>query len=175
MDWKFWVFLDIDGVLATNKTYSAWQKHREDWKLIDEKLLRNFKELLDYIPNYEFCLSSSWRMNEQCRKELFKAFRTQKVPRWRHTTNLERQTWRNREILDFCLDNIQAKDRLIILDDFPMDEPEDCPELVPFHIRSDNHTGFNKSLLKAAKAIVDREMAHKDSGQIDDWTEFYNR
>jgi hypothetical protein len=53
-------------------------KHREDWKLIDQALLRNFGALLDYIPNYEFCLSSSWRMNELCRKELFQDFESQK-------------------------------------------------------------------------------------------------
>jgi hypothetical protein len=114
-------------------------------------------------------------MNELCRKELFKAFRAQKVPRWRHTTTMERQFCRNGEIQEFCLENVQAADRLIILDDLPMDLPEGCEELVPFHIQSDSHTGFNKSLLKRAKAIVDREMAHKNSGLADDWTDFNNR
>lgn len=175
MNWRFWIFLDIDGVLATNQTYSAWQRHREDWKLIDQRLLRNFKQLLDYIPNYELCLSSSWRMDEQCRKELFKAFRVEKIPKWRHTTNMERQTWRNHEIQEFCVEYLDAKDRLIILDDLPMDEPKDCPELVPFHIKTKHTSGFSRSHLKMAKAVVDRELAHKESNQIDDWTQFHTR
>jgi len=168
MNWNLWIFLDIDGVLATNRTYSDWMKHREDWRLIDQRLLANVKDLLTTYPNHKLILSSSWRANADTTKALAKAFKAGGVPIWCAKTRLP-QTWRSCEIYEFCIENVPVTDRILILDDMPMNEPEGTESLVQWHIKTKHSSGFNRSALRKAKMIVDQEIQYKEGMLNTDW------
>ena len=147
---KIWIFLDIDGVLATSKTYKTWTPGDDPGDLIDLECLANLKKLLDYAPNAELILSSSWRCHHGMRRALANRFRKMGMQIWREEVDRV-QYDRQDEINDHITGNLLDGDYFIILDDIEME----YEHLRDWQVHCYYSGGFDETQLEAAKNLVD--------------------
>lgn len=160
------IYLDIDGVLATERSYlekgqdgkliatSLRKVDGDDWPDWDRECMSNFQELLYHIHyHFSLCISSTWRQFAQTPAE-FSAIAARRglyLP-----TNYYHEDWRTGfrlssrprlyEILEHVEDN-KVKNFLILDDDV---QHERCPV-------TDFDTGFTRTALEKAKEILDEQ------------------
>ena len=147
---KIWIFLDIDGVLATSKTYRNWSPGNDPGDLIDLECLANLKKLLEYAPNSELILSSSWRCHNGMRRALANRFRKLDMKPWREEVSRV-QYDRQDEIHDHIEEYLDPNDYFIILDDIEME----YEHLRDWQVHCYYNGGFDETQLEAAKNLVD--------------------
>jgi hypothetical protein len=133
------VFLDIDGTICTDKSYTAYatQGMMFDWDDLACKFLKTICEK----SNTKIVISSSWRVGESNQKDLHKQLQKYGLEEHLHEDKYTRCFSCNRgeEIQDWLKRN--GHEEYVILDD----REEMLPEQEPFFIMVDPIEGLTFS------------------------------
>lgn len=168
------IFLDIDGVLNTERYIKEQRKNSEENDVgfrydfnFDPICMKNLKTLIEKVKPY-IVLSSSWRNNEDLIIEIRKNLKLYGIrcgiiditPRLRNTSRgAEIKKWLD-EHVDFLSENNSS---YIILDD-----EDDMGELSHSLIKCDQYYGFDDSKLKEALELFDKKnIIPKDFTKVD--------
>lgn len=66
---KYLVFLDIDGVLASNRVHFSWDNEYDKWSKFDPVAVDFFNKIWDRYP-VEFVLMSTWKKSLDVNDEM---------------------------------------------------------------------------------------------------------
>lgn len=147
-----YIFLDMDGVLNSSKSFYENKKNKKsskDWDYhFSYECIHEFKKFLSYLNEYEIIISSSWRILEEPMKWVKKMFELESIPMYKGVTSYNMKK-RGAQIEDYCAEHFINKEDVIILDD-----DSDMENFMDRLIKTAFATGFTKETTVAALKLI---------------------
>lgn len=133
------IFLDIDGVLTSARTWYALDRHYGGmiWRSIDPVavgMVNGFCQ--DY--NYKIVISSTWRKHPDCWNDLTKGGLNMNLIHQDWRTPIDNSWMRGYQIRDWLKRNNMLDTKYIILDD----DQDFLPEQKPRHVLTNAENGL---------------------------------
>lgn len=150
-----YIFLDMDGVLNSSKSFSENKKNKKpmrDWNYhFSYECINEFKNFLSYLNKYEIIISSSWRTLKEPMEWVKKMFEIEGIPMYKDVTNHNMKK-RGEQIEDYCAEHFISKEDVIILDD-----DSDMENFMDRLVKTEFATGFTRETTVAALSLITKK------------------